>query len=416
MACLLLTISPNSVSAAEDTVDAVTVSVLCDESVLPPRVAKRMEASVVTVGQHILLGHKVTEVTSSREAYEKLVQEVFDRVLVGYSVQAVNITPGTTAHILLKVTPWGDVVRDVSLEMNIAGISPEMAKLVNKDIGNMETEVQDVLVGLPIDAVDWAGSVSKSVIRELLAAKLPEFHSSFDIVSGPHTTVKVALTPMGQTVHDVRVSLHSNIIPNIFLLDAKSQAEEAAKSLRGLPVAFVERHRDILNNTIQNAASQGTIAKYGLETQTNILPGTDTDIAIHVNSNRYHIILEGYMDIGRKEDNTSAKLHAGQYVGKWDEAFVEVNFSPSDVSWKFSPGWGHTFGKNTSLGFKYNLNDQQNVLWLNQILSHNFSLRCERTPATGYNEVGLRYKLHEFVSAEYVYTDKEKYLRLVGNL
>ena len=416
MAVLFLAVSANSASADEATIDDVSVSIVCEQGILPTRVEKRMENSVVTVAQHILLGHKTSEIAGNKEEYEKLVQEVFDRVLVGYSVQAVHITPGSTATISLVLTPWGDVVQDVTLEVDIAGISPEMTVLARKDIGNIESQVQELLIGLPIDAVDWAGSVSKSLIRELLAARLPEFHSSFDIIAGDHTVVKVALTPIGQTVQDVHVSLRSKTIPNIVLLSAKDRAEEAAKSLRGLPVAFVERHRELLSEQIQNAADQGSAAKYGLETETQIIPGEDTDILLQVNSKKYQVVLEGYMDMGRKENNTSAKLHVGQYAGTRDQVFLEIDFNPADVSWKFSPGWGHKVGQDTTMGLKYNVNEHQDVLWLKQSLSPNFSLRCERTPAIGYNEIGLRYKLHDFVSVEYVYTDDEKYLRLVGNL
>lgn len=74
---------------------------------IPEKVAKRMEASVSTVSEHIMLGHNINEVIAKRSGYEKLVKEVFDRVLVGYNVDSVLVTPGENTEVLVKVNPWG---------------------------------------------------------------------------------------------------------------------------------------------------------------------------------------------------------------------------------------------------------------------------------------------------------------------
>ncbi len=63
-------------------------------------------------------------------------------------------------------------------------------------------------------------------------------------------------------------------------------------------------------------------------------------------------------------------------------------------------------GLNTRLG------DKRDILWLYQNLGKRWMLRLERTPGTGYNELGIRYKLHDFLSAEYVISNKEHWLRL----
>jgi hypothetical protein len=135
-----------------------------------------------------------------------------------------------------------------------------------------------------------------------------------------------------------------------------------------------------------------------------------------VETDKYIVKLEGYLDMGRTNDNTSFKLHAGKIVGQRDEAFFEVNFIPHSVTWELMPGWGHRIGKGTVVGSKYNVSGQQNIIFLNQELGSNWSMRVEHNQSTAVNEIGVRYKMQDFLSLEYVFTNNDNWLRLVANL
>lgn len=421
--CLLLAIwlsFPYLAFAADDTVDRISVQIISSDAtqVPPVRIAKRMSASVNTIGENLLIGHKVAEVADKKNSYEKLVREVFDRILVGYSVTQVVIIPGESTHIKVEVSPWGEVVHDVSLDIDYGSLSPEVIGLIKQDMGNIEEQINSVLLGLPIDAVDWAGGVAKSVIRELLAAQLPEFRSNLEVIPGSRTIVKLALLPQGITIQEVQISLRSSSIPNILLLQAKPAISELTNGLIGLPTGFVERHRDYFTAKLHDAMIQQPVTKrYGLTVLPAIQTGSTTEVNVNVETAKYNVSLEGYLDFGREQDSTSAKLHVGKYTSSNDEAFVEVDFVPSTVSWRFIPGWGHRLSSATTIGLKYVINDQQEIYWVNQDLGENWMLRLERKPQAGNsNELGVRYKIHEFLSAEYIFADHENWLRLVGHL
>lgn len=403
--------------AAADTIEAVTVLIASPEGKPPSRVVKRMEASVATVGNHVFTGRSIEEISAGKNDYERIVSDVIGRVLVGYSVEEVHIIPGAVTQIAVTIIPWGDVVRDVHLEMDVGSLSPEVANLITKDMGDLEESLAGVLVGLPIDSLDWAGGVSKTVIRELLTAQLPEFRSSFDIVSGPQTIVRLTLAPQGPVVQDTRVSLRSRTIPNVLLLKTKPAVEEAAKMMNGLPVAFVERHSAYFNTRLAEAIKDYPVAKkYGLTLTPQVIPGRQTQIELTAETTKYRLTLEGYVDMGREQDNTALKLHAGKFINSADEVFTEVEFIPSSVTWNFYPGWSHKMGTTTYAGMKYDISDKVNILWINQNIGSDWSLRLERTPATNSDEIGVRYKIHDFLSAEYIIGDHEKWLRLIGHL
>lgn len=415
---MLIACSAVTAYASGNSVDSIGVDVKFTDGQPSPRVIKRMEASIDTVGQHILLGKSLSEIEIYRQSYEKLIQEVFDRVLVGYTVDKVNIIPGEKTMITVSLTPWGEVVRHVALDIKCSGISTEAAGYVKRELGDIEEQVDEVLLGLPVDTVDWAGTVTKGIIREMIADRLPEFQASFDIVPGSETIVRLTLIPIGPTIQNVDVSLRSGTIPNILLLEAKPKILEKARILQGLPVAFVERHKAVLlEKTEQLAAEQKVAQTYGLSIEAQLKTGVNSLVIVDAETKKYKVNLEGYLDMGRKnsDQDTSAKLHAGKYIGKNDEVFMEVNFTPSNVKWEFIPGISHQLSETTFAGYKHNTSGGADILFLNHNITKDWSLRIERD-LNDEHEIGLRYKLHEFLSAEYIYTPNESYIRMVGSL
>ncbi|MBP2665042.1 MAG: hypothetical protein H6Q76_22 [Firmicutes bacterium] len=398
------------------TVEMVQVEVMTD-SVLSSRVLRRMSESVKTIGEHLLLGHTTIEVSHQREYYEKLVRDVFDRVLVGYTVESVVIEPSTAAKILIRIAPWGDTVRDVKIQVDYSGVTMEAVPLVKSDMGKMEEEIRDALIGLPVDAVDWASGVARELIRDILRRRLPEFHFSLDVEAGRQTNVRLSLFPTGQLVKDVHVSLRSNTIPNLLLVHARPAVELQARSLRGLPVDYVERHLKYFTEKVRQATlTDPLIRQFDLKVLPVVRPGVDAEVAVAVEAETYRITAEVLLDIGRDKDNISGQVHVGRMVGSYDELFVEVKVLPGTMTWEFMPGLGHQFGSDTWAGARYRTNDQEFVLWLHQGLGGRWSLRAERWPGIDRNEVGIRYKLHDFLSAEFVLTNDRNWLRLVGHL
>jgi hypothetical protein len=139
-------------------------------------------------------------------------------------------------------------------------------------------------------------------------------------------------------------------------------------------------------------------------------------VAVSVEAETYRITAEVMLDIGRDRDNISGKAHVGRLIGPYDELFVELKVLPGTMTWQIMPGWGHQFGSDTWAGARYRTSDREFVLWLDQGLGGRWSLRAERWPGIDRNEVGLRYKLHDFLSAEFVLTNDSNWLRLVGHL
>lgn len=408
--------APVNQPSAAPLVESVQARV--EATVIPsPRVLLRMSQSVKTIGEHLLLGRSTIEISQRQEYYEKLVREVFDRVLVGYNVEKVEIEPGSKTRIKIQLSPWGDTVRSVAVKVDYSGIAPEALNLVKTDMGKLEEEIQAALVGLPLDAVDWASGVARELIRELLHRQLPEFHFSLDVETGPATAVRLSLFPTGQLVREAKVSLRSATIPNLLLVHARPAVEVQAQSMRGLPVAYVERRLSYFTERVRTATQNDPmIRQFGLKVLPKVLPGIDTEVAVSVEAEKYRITAEVWLDVGRDKDNISGQAHIGRKIGSHDELFLELKILPGSMTWQLMPGWGHQFGVNTHAGFRYRTHDQEWAAWLEQGLGGRWSLRAERWPNLNRNELGIRYKLHDFLSAEFVLDNDANWLRLVGHL
>ena len=120
--------------------------------------------------------------------------------------------------------------------------------------------------------------------------------------------------------------------------------------------------------------------------------------------------------MGKKENSSQFKFHAGKYINPRQEAFLDVAFSPGDIKWEFLPGWSYHANEKTWLGIKYNLSEGDEWLFLEEALAKRWKLRAELCPKNGDFEVGLRYRLYDFFSLEYVIREDDKWLRLIGNL
>lgn len=404
-------VSPGMVSSVE----TVRVEVIAES--VPARVLRRMSESVKTIGEHLLLGRSTIEVQQRQEHYEKLVRDVFDRVLVGYTVEKVEIDAASVAGIRIYLTPWGETVRRVTLRIDYSGIETLAVPLVKQDMGKLEADIQAALVGLPVDAVDWATGVARELIRDLLRRQLPEFHFSLDVEAGRETAVRLSIFPSGQVVREATVSLRSATIPNLLLIHARPSLEEQVRSMRGLPVAYVERRLSYFTEQVRTATlADPLIKQFGLKVTPIVRPGADTEVSVAVEAEKYRITAEVLLDIGRERDNISGKAHLGRRIGKYDELFVELKVLPGEMTWEIMPGWGRQFAGETWAGVRYRTNDRQWAAWIEQGLGGRWSLRGERWPNLNYHEIGVRYKIHDYLSAEFVLTNERNWLRMVGHL
>ena len=163
-------------TASAVTIDRVDVRLNSAGSPVPTLAAKRISASIQTVGRRVLLEHDDGEVAQNVEAYKKIMNDIVDRVLIGYTVETIVIEPGSDTIVDVTVRPWGDTIENVDMTVDFGSLPVMAQELAKKDIQGSQGLVENVLGGLPEDALDWASGAVKDVLESELEQKIPEFY------------------------------------------------------------------------------------------------------------------------------------------------------------------------------------------------------------------------------------------------
>ncbi len=390
---------------------------------LPPLVAERMNRSVAAIAGQLLEGRSLAAVQADQQGYEKLIHEVFDKVLVGYTVRQVQIEPAPVTRVRVELMPWSATIRHVAVETTVEGMPPRIEKLVRQDLCGVEQVFAEALTDLPVAAADWTNGILKQHVNAYLQERLPEFRADFDLLPEQETQVKLTVYPRLPVVRTVDLSMRSDTLPSSTLLARREFLQEQIDDIVGVPVGFVARHKEEL--AAQFAASLDSSREFSLlrmHTQVEIHPAERSYIMSRSNSDRYRLRLAGWLDIGRKEDryhdsdkNMLLRLHVGRMLSRQDELFLLVDFWPEKVAWAYQLGCSHALQGGRQLILRYDLREQSFIYEARQQLAPRWLARYEYRRGDHLGEAALRYRLHDFMSLEYVLDKEQNWLRVIGN-
>lgn len=398
-------------------IDRVSVSVVDASGGTSAPLLRKMGSSMQVVAQQ-LLADKDTEIVRLSEGdYIRLLSEIGDRVLTGYEISHTYMDLGSTTHITLEIYPWNNTIENVDLDVQFSGVEPATAKLLEERMPELKNDLLYTIRGASVDASDWAGGVLRRIVRDEIESTLPEFKAAVDLVQeGDRTVVQVVIYPVGQLVRTINYELRSEAIPNLLLMQVKNKYRMECDKMRGLPVAHVKRNREEITEMLtKQLAAEPDVKLYRLKPRVTITPAPDTDVEILLTSNEYKIWFEGYGDVGRKKDNLSGKAHVGKYLLHDHEIFGEAEVYLNDMDWIFGAGYTYHWGK-SAWTYARRIPKSENDWKFEYYLGPRWRLRTEHFSGSDRNEYGVRYRIHEFLSAEAVYGGDEFYLRLIGNL
>ena len=376
-----------------------------------------MTASIQVVAEQLLLDRETTQITGAQADYANLLQEVADRVLTGYQVERVSLKVDRTTQVSVYLSPWGKVIENVQVDVRFSDVDDNMARELLQRMPKLETQIKNTVLGASVDATDWAGGVLRQMIRADVAAALPNFRAAIDLSrQEDRAVVQVVIYPVGKLIQNVHLEIMSDNMPNILFLDTNNVFSKEVNNLRGLPVQYVRDNLESVRQKLLTVLKQQKAVKlYGIVPTLTIIPGADTLVEAQLDSPRYKVWFEGYGDVGRDGHNISGVAHIGKYMSGADEIFAEASITVNPTEWEFSPGYMRKLG-NVSIGYARRISAKENDYRFEYKFSPRWKIRVEHFSGPDNNEFGLRYRVHEFLSTEYVYSRNKTYFRIVGNL
>lgn len=403
--------------AFSETIENVSVQVVDINGGTSQLLLEKMDGSMQVVADQLFLGKDSDLIEAAKDDYVRLLAEIGDRVFTGYEISDVRLASGSGTEIVMYARPWGGTIRQPEIDLQFSGVEPETAALLQSRIPALKADLERAISGASVDAGDWAGGVLRKMVRQQVEKQLPEFKAAVDVVQEHgKTVVQVVIYPVGQLVTNVKYELRSEAIPNILLMKLKYKYAAECDKLRGLPIAYVKNHKAALESMLtEKLLAEQPVREFKLQPKVTIVPGTALGVTIMINSDKYKVWFEGYGDVGRDKDNLSGKAHVGKFISPRDEIFGEAELVLDDVDWIFGTGYTRYWGK-SAWSYMRRMPVGDNDYRLEYNLSPKWRLRAEHFSGDDRNEFGVRYRIHEFLSAEYVYGGEEFYLRIIGNL
>ena len=398
-------------------IESVAVQVVDTNGGTSAVLLQKMSKSMQVVADQLFLDKDDTAVAAAQADYRRLLVEIGDRVFTGYEVVDVRLEAATRTRLTLLARPWGATIQKPTIDVQFSGVEPETAVLLQERIPALREQLEQAISGASVDAGDWAGGVLRRMVRRQVEEALPEFRAAVDVLQeNNRTLVQVVIYPVGQLVTNIKYELRSEAIPNILLMELKYKYAAECDKLRGLPLDYVKHHRAELEQQLTDKLlSEQAVREFCLKPEVKLEPSTNMPVTIMINSDKYKVWFEGYGDVGREKDNLSGKAHVGKFISPKDEIFGEAEVVLNDVDWRFGIGYSRYWGKSVwSYTRRMPVGDNDYRLEYN--LSPKWRLRAEHFSGDDRNEFGVRYRIHEFLSAEYVYGGKEFYMRIIGNL
>lgn len=297
---------------------------------VPPVVAKRIVSSISSIGNRILIGKEENLFRLNSAEYNKVIADIINRVVIGYVVSDLSVDYGSNTSINVSLQPVGRMIRHVNTEIDYGNLSGDAERYIKAETAEVPVLMNNLLIGLPVDSVGWAESVSQSAGRDLLKQILPEFQANFEVLSGEDTKVKIYLIPQGNIIRSTRLTLEKSTVPRLLMLRAVDETETALKNLEGLPVGFVSRNQGKIASELNGILSKDFfVEKYGIETRSRLIPGEKTELVVDALTDHWIIRTEAWLDAGRDGDrNTTIEGMLGHFVGGNNVVFGEARFIP----------------------------------------------------------------------------------------
>ncbi len=396
-------------------VTKVNVTIRDEAGKTSPVLLHKMEDSMQVVASQLFNSRDSEFILADRSGYEHLLSEISDHVITGYQTNRVFLSvvhepEGTAVDLAFSVAPWAQTVQQVDVDIQFSGV-------MQAKIPALKEQLQETLQGASLDAADWAGGILRGQVKSCVEKALPDFKAAVDLTAKDGSAqVQVVIYPVGELVRTVEYSMISRSIPNILLMQLKYKYADKAKSLQGLPVSCLETNHEVLaERLLQELSEEPQVRRHHLQPQVIIHPGPETQVELLLESDEYKIWFEGYGDIGRKDHNLSGRAHIGKFISRRDEIFGEAGVDLKHVKWDFNAGYAYHWGKAT-LSYMRRIPADANIYRFEYDFTPKWRFRYEHFGNTKENEYAVRYRIHEFLSGEYVYSTNKSYFRIVGNL
>jgi len=415
---ILLLLLATPVAAAGVAVQAVEVRLLLDGLAPPAPVRDRLQETVGTVAQRLLVGRPVEQLRPAQAQLQATLATVVGRVIAGYSVAEVRVDVAPTAIVAVRLRPEPPLVQAVEVVPR-AEVDPAVGPLLLQPVAQTVTPaVRAMFLGLPVAALEWTAPLVAEDVRRAVENVLPGFTAAVRVRPAALAQVELDLMPRdARVVRDIGVRFRSGSIPLVLLDPYAPAVTSMAGPIRGLPVAFVERQRDALERLlVERFRAYPPAIEYRIVVRPVLSVGETTFVTVVADSLVWLGRVEAAVNVGANAPGPELRVHLGRLFGRL-EGFAEIGLVPNTLSARYDVGARYEINDALDLGASYTINTAETTGFVIYRLTPDLSVRMAYALPAREFEGSVRYRFNEFLSGELVGTSEGDYwLRLISNL
>lgn len=384
---------------------------------LPKPVLKRIKESARSVSERAMLNRPINEIKTVKNSLEKVLQKIFNQVLVGFYVSEVKINLDTTTVVYITIVSFDEVVQSVKLHLDLSLVHPQWQHLFEKNLPEIANQINPLLLGVPVESASWSQDIINPLIDTIFKMNIffPGFSTTVDLNFGPETIVILKLKPEKPQIRDIKIRVSSKTIPSIALGHFKEEIYSKSKLLIGLPVEFVKANKIYLTRELEKEIEEKLYRKFYLKMKINFEIAPITYVFLQIDSEKYDAVLEGRFNIGAVEEKSSAEGRGwiGSKFTKKDKFLLKLNLDPSIPTLSPDIGISREIFPDFSFSLLYDTKEGDGFAWIifkkkKWQTELNWSLKGEKK-----REFDLGYKMRSFLRGELSFGKERGWLRLV---
>lgn len=314
---------------------------------------ERIEYSIGRVGEKILLNQPLSLLTANQEPVKAAIFNVLSKVLIGFTIEKVELIIGNHTKVITYLKPVPPFIEKVSLNLAASGLAPELDMFRKELTSKIETELNHIFVGLPVESIAWAEGIFNLVANYLLERELPGFDSQFHLIPGPDTVFDIRLVPREPVVSEVKTNIKAVNIPVFFAQYKTNGYREQFNILKGLPVEFLSHYQLRIQDYLsRNANGFPQMKQAGMQVQLEIEPGIKTRVELTVDSTTYLTKFDAGYFINNTESYGNLQAYLGYRTDSY-ELFTRGYILGKNPGGNIFAGCYFPLGPNFTGGFEY---------------------------------------------------------------
>ncbi len=354
---------------------------------------------------------------------ERVLSLVASRLFQGYVVRSARVH-GNDARIVFQAA--AELPFEWSVALAYGNLPSPPAEWLAEDTAALVPAVAGALEGVPLEALSWGDEAFREFVRDLAREALPGWDAIPLVrLRERGAQLQIQLVPRPPLVLALVPRLRSATLPLMLRKDLHEKLLMDLSSLAGLPVPWVERHRDDVERWAGEVLSErNTVRNARARVDVVFAPETLAPLDVRVESGKYAIAAWVAAYAGTDDRYGEIGLHLGRKAQPWSGWEVELygewiaalNDFAVESRWgvRWSP-WGEAW-----LGAEvaYPGETLWWRLWIDGAKPGRPYLWWRWSEDYG-NNGGVGWRLTEHLSLEVHYDERDKdevSLRAVGNL